>query len=169
MFHQAFHPTQAGRMFKQFHTAGKTNGLLFTALHDNGNHGSVMAVHLSFSNLVAGMIGKSRVKNLFHGGLGFKKKGDGGGIFHLTLQPEGKCGKTTVQQPAIKRRGDRPADGLVFPDLHRQFIFLFYNDTAAQHVGMSAEKFSRRMKDQVCAQLQRFLNQRCGPGIVATH
>ena len=68
-----------------------------------------------------------------------------------------------------KGEGTASTNRLIFADPFGQFIFLFYNDTAAQHIGMATKKFSGGMEDQIDTQFKRSLNQWCGPCIITSH
>src|ERR1043166_4273456 len=63
-------------------------------------------------------------------------------------------------QPAIERRGDRPAGILNRANPLEEIALLSCDDDSAKHIAMTAEVFGRRMQDQIGAELERPLQNR---------
>jgi len=138
--------------------------LLEAILHRERNHPGVPR-HLSLRDLMPQVAGKTRIENLFHGGMPHQELRDCLRVLAVAIHPHGQRLQPAHGQPAIERAGHGAGRVLLILQEGPK-VRIVAGDRPAHHVGMPAEVFGRAVHHQVGAERQRMLQIRGCEGVV---
>src|SRR5207249_11202865 len=110
--------------------------------------------HLAPGDFTSGMGTQSRIMHVLNLSMFGEKFRDLNPVFRVCPHSPRQGAHSTQNQPAIERRGDRPAGILDGPNELKKFTVLLCDNDPASYIAMPAEVFRGRMQNQIGAQLE---------------
>ena len=147
----------------QLHGIHETLALLEPALDDEREHAAA-AGHLALCDLVLGMGRKERITHRGDARPPLQPPRRDQRVFRMFFHPNLERLHALGEHPRVERRQRRPGGAREVVDLLHQILSAHHH--TAHHTALSIDVLGGGVEGEVCAELNRSLQDRCGEAVV---
>ena len=166
MLDETLDAAQARRAGKQAHPRRHRHRRVASAPHLDGQHPAGQR-HLPLGNLIAGVRRQPGIVDALDTRMLAQELGHAARVLAVGAHADSQCRDAALDEPAVEGRGDAATVTLDEPHALEEFVVLAGDEDAAGDIGVAAQVLGGRVHGDVRAQVQRPLEDRRGPGVVA--